>query len=309
MNTILNFRLNVMCLSPSPLIKQIILLLSCFFLLGSGFSGLADAKELTTPQPTPQKIESKSFSFLVFGDSGSGNAFQYKVAEQMQKVSMAHPFSFALILGDIIYPIGNFKTLGDSRFKKPYGFLLNQGIPFYVALGNHDVAGGFGKQAVSFYQMPGRYYSYSKGPIDFFALDTNDFSSTQQAWLKGALSKSIAPWKIVYGHHPVFSSGHHGSSTALEKSLKPILENYKVNLYLAGHDHDYERFNPIQGVHYIISGGGGASIRPFYKIHPSSLVRASKYHFLCFTLTHGSSSVLKFEAYDMNGALLDSGTL
>src|SRR5690606_4874832 len=56
--------------------------------------------------------------------------------------------------------------------------------------------------------------------------------------------------------HPPFSSGRHGSTPLAQEQLVPVLERHRVDLVLAGHDHDYERTHPIGGVTYVVSGGG-----------------------------------------------------
>jgi tartrate-resistant acid phosphatase type 5 len=124
----------------------------------------------------------------------------------------------------------------------------------------------------------------------------------QQKWLSKVLGGSQAPWKIVMGHHPIYSSGEHGSSKSLMKALEPLLIEHQVDLYLAGHDHEYERFKPVQGVQHIVSGGGGAYLRNFEKPLPSSLVRVKAHHFLSFEAT---PTVLKMQAIDKTGQVID----
>jgi hypothetical protein len=251
-------------------------------------------------------------TFAVLGDVGSRLPGQYQVAKALVQVYQQQPFQFAMLLGDNIYPNGDVKRYGEASFTQPYAPLLKAGVPFYVCLGNHDVLFGFKQDQIDFYKMPSAYYAMRKGPVELFAIDTNDFNALQQKWLNAALRKSTAPWKIVFGHHPIYSNGQHGKDTILEKSLAPVLVANKVNLYLAGHEHNYERFTPINGVTHVVAGGGGAALRPFVTTaggdvqDKRSLVRASVHHFMVFKASASqlSASVLKTDL-----STLDSFTL
>src|SRR6266705_140231 len=69
---------------------------------------------------------------------------------------------------------------------------------------------------------PSPYYTFSAGPAQFFALDTNEVSEAQLLWLDAELKKSSAKWKLVYGHHPIYSDGRHGDSQVLIEKLLPL---------------------------------------------------------------------------------------
>ena len=123
----------------------------------------------------------------------------------------------------------------------------------------------------------------TEGKIEFFALDTNDNApwEAQLAWLDLQLAKSTAPWKIVYGHHPLYSSGRHGGDRELVAKLAPIFAKHKVSIYLCGHDHGYERSIPIDGTVYIVNGGGGAPLYKFGK-SPQTAFVSSQFSFITF---------------------------
>jgi predicted MPP superfamily phosphohydrolase len=223
--------------------------------------------------------------FVAIGDTGSRLPGQYKTANALVKSYEAEPFSFVLLLGDNIYPYGDVKKHGDASFTQPYGPLLNAKVPFYVSLGNHDVQFGFRQDQLAFFHMPASYYVVKKGIADFFVIDTNEFDLKQQQWLYDQLQVSKAPWKIVFGHHPILSSGKHGNNKALMTSLSPILKEQNVALYLAGHDHNYERFKSQGGVTYVVSGGGGAALRSMDTVEPGSVKHQSVHHFVRFEAT------------------------
>lgn len=239
------------------------------FLILSSLSGVgiplvghpSVAKAQITLDPPPL------LSFVALGDVGTGRQGQYAIAKAMNRYFHARPFSFVLLTGDNIYPSGKIETIGRV-FERPYRFLRQQGIPFYAVLGNHDVRTNNGDDQVRYpgYNMQGRYYTFMRGPVQFFALDTNKVTpwQEQQAWLEDNLARSQAPWKVVFGHHPVFSSGLHGSTKRLKESLPSLFSRYGVQFYLCGHDHNYERIDPRQGTTYLICGAGADS-RPVGK--------------------------------------------
>jgi 3',5'-cyclic AMP phosphodiesterase CpdA len=123
------------------------------------------------------------------------------------------------------------------------------------------------------------YYKVAVSPlVDFFAINTNTFNKTQEIWLETALAQSKTPWKIVYGHHPLYSTGAHGQDNdlkVLRNRLEPLFRKYRVDAYLAGHDHNYERFatfsTQAKGLPYLqlVSGGGGAYLRS-QRTHPKA---------------------------------------
>jgi len=78
----------------------------------------------------------------------------------------------------------------------------------------------------------------------------------QKAWLTSELQRSGADWKVVLGHHPVYSGGSHGNTEELLDELDPLLRKYGAHIYFSGHDHN-KQFIQHQGMNYIISGAGG----------------------------------------------------
>jgi tartrate-resistant acid phosphatase type 5 len=110
------------------------------------------------------------------------------------------------------------------------------------------------------------YYTFTAGPVQFFALDTQTvaLSEKQRRWLDDELRKSQAVWKVVYGHHPIFSGGNYEDRPDLIGSLLPILQN-RADVYICGHDHNLQALRPEGGVHFFIAGGGGAGL---YDLRP-----------------------------------------
>ena len=84
-----------------------------------------------------------------------------------------------------------------------------------------------------------------------------DDDDEQLDWLDQVLSASTAVWKVVVGHHPVYSGGQHGNTATLIDRVVPLLQRYGVQAYISGHDHDLQHI-AVDGIHYLISGGGSA---------------------------------------------------
>ena len=237
--------------------------------------------------------------WAVTADSGTGDKGQYAVAKVMAAMHSQNKFDFALLGGDNIYNNGEIEKIG-AVFEKPYQPLLSSGVKFYAVLGNHDIRTNQGKDEIKYFQMPGNYYSFTKGSVSFFALDTNDLDEAQLRWLDGALAKAKTPWKVVYGHHPIYSSGHYGTNPAMVRRLVPVMKKYGVQLYLNGHEHDYERTKSMNGIVYITCGGG-ANVRPVGKSEFTAY-SASVRHFLA---VQNSDKMLHVQAIDTEGKVMD----
>jgi predicted MPP superfamily phosphohydrolase len=200
--------------------------------------------------------------FVVFGDSGGGPQ-QSAVREQIETVA----FDLLLHVGDIAYGQGTLGQL-ESQFFDEYADILRH-VPAFPTSGNHDYTTDRGAPFRQVFALPDngtgtgseRWYSFDWGLVHFVALDTERIDATQTEWLDRDLGANQLPWTVVYLHRPPYSSGDHGSSTAVREAFVPLFERYGVDIVFAGHDHDYERTEPLQGVTYIVTGGGGRSTR------------------------------------------------
>lgn len=202
--------------------------------------------------------------FIAFGDSGSGDSDQMALRDQMATL----PFDFIIHTGDIAYGSGRRQEF-EQNFFKPYADYLRY-FPVFPASGNHEYetedAAPF-REAFVLPENGGphgieRWYSFDWGDVHFVALDTERTGPIQAAWLDADLTANHLPWTIVYGHKPPFSSGGHGNDGAFRTHFVPILEKHRVPLVLNGHDHDYERSTPQNGVTYVVTGGGGHGVTP-----------------------------------------------
>ena len=210
---------------------------------------------------------------LAFGDFGNGSSEQRSLAHTIVNYHREQPFDFAITLGDNFYDRG-MESPSDPRwqtwFEDLYGPL---GITFYAALGNHDwvhpdspAAEILYKPASNSWRMPAAYYTFTAGAVQFFALDTQSvaLADKQLQWLDAELSRSQARWKVVYGHHPIYSGGAYEDRPDLITKLLPLLRN-RVDAYFCGHDHNLQVLQPEDGVRFYVAGGGGAGL---YELRP-----------------------------------------
>lgn len=253
-----------------------------------------------------------SIRFAVIGDWGSGNKEQSLMTKRILDTNQASPFDFVVTVGDNIYPNGSGRYF-SSRFEEPYADLIRRKVNFYTVLGNHDVKEGRQDQcSYPLFNMGGKtYYSLKKGDglMEFFMLDSTDFSREQAAWLESALSASTAFWKIAVFHHPIYSSGkQHGSNLKLRRDLEPILTKYNVALGLSGHDHIYERTAPQKNVSYFVTGSAGKvrvnDIRKDTGFSAAGFDRDNS--FMVFEI---DSKGARFQSISTSGETVDQGTV
>jgi 3',5'-cyclic AMP phosphodiesterase CpdA len=249
-----------------------------------------------------------SLHVLAVADTGSGNRHQMAVGQQMALVNQRQPVDLVLLAGDNVYPDGD-PTQLDRAFVKPYQELLANKVPFFAVLGNHDIRtrNGEGQVAYPAFGMGGRWYSLRRGPVEFFLLDTNVNAAWQHQlpWLKGALARSTAPWKVVVGHHPLYSAGYYGDDEAGIARLTPLFKRYGVQLYINGHDHNYERTRRINGTTYLTVGGGGAYLRPVLP-NENTAYASSQYSFAGLNF---EPKKLRLEGWNAVGQRIDQAVL
>jgi predicted phosphodiesterase len=216
---------------------------------------LSSTQDLALIRPT----RSDSVRFAVIGDSGTGDAGQWRIAERLTAARANFPFDFVLMLGDNLYGDEDPEDYREN-FERPYRALLDRGVTFYAVLGNHDDPS---QRFYKWFNMRGKhFYTFDKGNVRFFALNSNYMDAPQIDWVTRELCESDEDWKIVFFHHPIYSSGdRHGSDLRLREVLEPIFVDSGVEVVFAGHDHIYERLKPQKGVHYFVSGGAGKLAR------------------------------------------------
>jgi hypothetical protein len=264
-----------------------------------------------SPPPEPQRA---SLRFAVIGDSGRWSKQQQQLADQVIAQRERFPFEFVVMLGDNNYGDGSPESY-KVRFEQPFKPLLDAGVKFYAALGNHDVGPQWD---YPLFNMNGhRYYTFEEKTgvpviadtaVRFWVLDSNRLDAEQLAWLDRELSGSKADWKIALSHHPIYSSGRYSwAALARRRSLEPVLVRNGVNVVLSGHEHLYERLVPQNGIMYFTSGGAG-SVR-VGDLRPSRVTAAGYDRDLSFMLIEIAGDTLYFQAINRVGETIDSGRL
>ena len=262
--------------------------------------------------------------FTVFGDTGYGYLPQFLVAKQVEKLRG----DFVIHLGDLIYPYLVDELL-DLRIFSIYGS-FNNSIPFMHAPGNHDsynsgrdVYRNIFKPITRATDGIGLFRSFDHGSAHFVQLDADtdgraryEPGSEQYQWLENDLATTQKPWKFIFFHHVMRSSSAHqyddynrdgiSDLKALQQSIGFLASKYGVQVVMTSHDHNYERFSPMDGVISIVSGGGGASLYSMQTRTPGSSQFWSRYHCLDIQIEENK---LVGRAVDMNGLVFDEFTI
>ena len=235
---------------------------------------------------TPALAQNNSVRFLVISDwGGYASNDQKAVAVAMNNEAKDINAQFVVTAGDNFHGEG-IDSAHSSRWKSEFediydGKYLN--IPWYPCLGNHDNRGN-AEAEIEYsnystrWKFPSRYYVQEEKAGDSLTvlivhLDTSPFISdyhtskdnyhvrklnpdVQLHWLDSVLSHSKAFWKIVVGHHPVYSAaGAHGDQQDMIERVLPLLQKYKVQAYMNGHDHTLQHIRNA-GMNFFICGGG-----------------------------------------------------
>ena len=212
-----------------------------------------------TGTPTDGPREVHGLRFAVLGDFGSGLEPQYAVARRMCRWRRDHPYNLIVTTGDNVYPDGS-REYFDDAFFEPYSCLLDNGARFRATLGNHDIVTDNGRPELNepAFGLKARNYLILRAGVRLVMVNSN---ALNRRWLRRALrSEPGERWTIVVMHHPIYSSGEHGSTSGLG-DLPALFRRKGVDLVLSGHDHDYEVTRPLRKIRYAVTGGGGASLR------------------------------------------------
>ncbi|MBU1316254.1 MAG: metallophosphoesterase [Alphaproteobacteria bacterium] len=274
--------------------------------------------QIPAPLTSPAEI-----SFLTIGDWGNpkNRSDAKSVAKAMALVAEEQRTGFVVAAGDNFYPAG-VSGVGDPLWQVAFEQIYSDNaldVPWHVALGNHDHKGNIQAQ-IDYSEHSGRwdlpepYYVLHKSrqgiTADFFFIDTTPMAKVnfwteliwsvsevedQLRWLERELAASSAHWKIVVGHHPVFSGGTHGDTPFLVERLPPIFKSHGVQLYLNGHDHDLQHIR--RGETSYLTSGSAANFRTTSAVEGTRFAQA-RLGFLS-TRLRLKSATLTFVADDM----------
>jgi tartrate-resistant acid phosphatase type 5 len=290
-------------------------------------SSLLPASLQAGPQPD-------GLNFLIFGDWGRrGDSDQVGVAAQMAKAARDVGAKFVVSVGDNFYDDG-VASVNDPHWRVSFEDVYHEDalqVPWHVIMGNHDYHGNCEAQLDYHsrqprWNMPARFYQQSHtldggARADFFYIDTTPMVRSyhtnpitkrqvttqdvpgQLEWLKGALAASKAQWKIVLGHHPIYSGGLHGDTPELIESVLPLLDQYGVQVYFNGHDHDLQHLTA--GKINLFDTGAGSESRPTSKTRHTQWAQACS----GFTTVQLLSRQMEVRMIDKRGRLLYATTV
>lgn len=281
--------------------------------------------------------ESGPVRFVFTADTGQNTVAQFSNARIMADLMP----DLVIHGGDIIYGGFDDQT-PDTRIFAQYHRHTGQmwHTPFYFTIGNHDIncCGGNTAEwnptnmllnAPSFqatFHHPRNsvtgtehFYSFDHGDAHFVGLynpwfEVYDFhrGTEQYRWLTNDLAMSKKPWKILFFHSPMMHSGAHSQADRNrnfildQAELAQLLSDPSVpwapDLVLCGHEHNYERFVPTNGVHTVVSGGGGAGLYSFVRRHPNSAQFYSVNHCLSVELSGDTAAI---QSVGTNGVIID----
>ena len=241
-------------------------------------------------QSSSEKHFPDSLNFLVISDfGGQGGKIQRDVAYQLGQIAQVEKSKFIITGGDNYHQNG-IPNAHDPRWKSEYEDIYSSPslmIPWYASLGNHDYVGSAQaeieySQLSKRWKMPNRYYAHTERINDttdvlFVHIDTSPFITDyrnndsiyhvlgqdihiQLHWIDSVLAYSHASWKIVIGHHPIYSSvDKHGNTRELIEDVLPLLQKYGVQIYFCGHQH-FLQYLVHGNVNFFVCGSGSISI-------------------------------------------------
>jgi hypothetical protein len=240
---------------------------------------------------------------LAVGDFGVGGTAERATGSAMMAWESAHPADLLLTLGDNDYTES--PPAFRSNWHDAFGWLDAAGVEVRGTLGNHDVRVQGGRYELDTLNMPAKHYERSLADLDLFVLNSNSVGDRQTAWLERHLAASTATWKVVSFHHPAYTCGGYLSNAAVVARWVPLFRKYGVQLVLAGHDHNYQRFAPSHGVTYVVHGGGGQELyglRSCPSGYPTRAFARKRHGFLDLVVR---PDALRLRAVTLSGRVLD----
>jgi len=245
--------------------------------------------------------ENETINFIVYGDNrGAWDNWQNAtiIAKSIEEKNPC----FVLNAGDLV-DNGDYYDQWINFFSIS-SYIHNSTL--YPILGNHE---SYGSWYFKYFILPDneRWYSFNNGPVHFVGLDSNPrnaFRLSQLIWLIKDLKSNTQTFTIVFFHHPVYSSGNHGSTWYVRLLWKNIFEKFDVNIVFNGHDHCYER-GKVNNINYIVTGGGGA---PLYNVGANwwTIYSEKTYHYCYINV---NQTQLDFNAVKPDGSVIDTFTI
>ncbi len=281
-----------------------------------------------------------SFNFVVLGDFGRvGDYYQKEVARELGHATVAMDAEFIVSVGDNFYPNGVQSTTDYHWISSFESIYTDPSLytDWYVALGNHDYRGNVQAQ-IDYtnisrrWQMPSRYYSktfeldngeklllvvmdtnpyiddYHQNPEKYDGIKKQD-TAAQTKWLEQTLAttdKSIK-WKMVVGHHPLYSGGKRKmdeNTLLFEKKFANLFDKHKVDAYICGHEHDLQIIKPKGRYTTQFLSGSASEVRPTGSREGTIFVAAEP-GFMTFSILDNKLVVQSIKAGAQGAAVLN----
>jgi hypothetical protein len=263
--------------------------------------------------PTP----GTPFTVVVVGDGASGETNSTNVTNLIA----AHNPNLLIYVGDV-YEKGS-----PTEFYNWYGTSASYFGRFRSitnpTVGNHEYSIGNAPGYFDYWNNVPNYYSYNAGGWHFISLNSNSAfvpvqpTSAQYRWLEADLAANVGRCTIAYYHHPLFNLGPEGSKTSM-LDMWNLMAQHGVDIVLNGHDHDYQRWIPLNGsgvpdpggITEFVVGASGHGTQSFIKtdsrVAYSNDVNPTAFGALFLQL---NTSGANFSYRSTNGTVLDSGVI
>jgi hypothetical protein len=240
-------------------------------------------------------------TILVVGDWGSGTESQQEVADAMATYAEDAEIAAILTTGDNLY------SDDADLLMEPFDWAQERQIPFLISWGNHDVSPESRVEVVKeTFDDPPAWWAHEWGPLDIVILDSTQVASRRQtAFFLDTIAASDDPTIVVF-HHPPYSCGSHGDDEAVAARWVSRFDD-DVFLVLSGHEHNYQRFES-EGVTYMVTGGGGASLTELAECrgdHPPRVSGEAVHHFVALELAES----INVSVIDTGGNVIDEFSL
>jgi hypothetical protein len=253
-------------------------------------AAVATALALLLSPSTASAAQPRPATLVAFGDAAD---CKVRTDSAVADVVARIPGTIA-ILGDSVYERGT-----ADEFRRCFLPVFGRFLPrTRAALGNHEYGTGSADAAISTFKLPRRgFYSYELAAWHVVVLNSNCSpaggcgpGSPQDAWLRRDLAAHRTRCTLAYWHHARWSSGLHGPDATMQ-TLWADLARGGADLVLAGHDHHYERFAPIDGIRSFVVGTGGRNHYPvLFRRRGSQVVNDRTFGVLRLALAAGSYS-------------------
>ncbi|WP_409417077.1 metallophosphoesterase [Flavobacterium sp. PS2] len=213
---------------------------------------------------------------------------------ELIQLNQNKPYDFVFLNGDMFdYQTDESQII--NHLLNPCSIFSTE-KPFMLVRGNHETRGKYSRNLLDYYYNYDKkeYYTFKMGPVFTIVLDTGEdkkdshpvyggtvnydsYREEQAVWLEKQMkSKAFknAPFRVVIMHIPHYHSDEEHGTTECRRLFGPLFEKYKIDLFVAGHTHEYGMFEPNKdhSYHFVIGGGPETGIRTLIRIEANPKV-------------------------------------